>query len=107
MKIRISPDVIRLIAVTAAMEVDGVSRAIPHFPWSSDPKKSIHLRTENEKVHLELHLAFYYGIDLLQASRRVQEQVKRAVENLIGAEVATVDVVVEDVDFIKHEAAKS
>jgi uncharacterized alkaline shock family protein YloU len=106
MKIRISPDVIRRIALAAAMEVDGVSRAVSRFPLSSDPKKSVHLRTENEKVHLELHLAFYYGVDLLQASRRVQEEVKRAVENLIGAEVATVDVVVEDVDFSQHEATK-
>lgn len=104
MKIRVSPDVIRLIAIMAALEVEGVTRSAPRFPLGRDQKRGVSLRVHDSNMELEMHLAFRYGVDLLDTARAVQEAVKRAVENQVGVEVTSVDVVVEDVDFLKPDA---
>ncbi len=104
MRIKVHPEVIRLIAVLAALEVEGVTRAVSRMPLSHDPKRAARLRVEGGRLELELHLAFRYGEDLLAVARQAQQVVQRAVENLVGAEVASVDIVVEDIDFRKTDA---
>ncbi len=105
MKIRVSPDVIRLIAIKAALDVEGVTRSAPRFPLGRDQKRGVSLRVHDSNMELEMHLAFRYGVDLLETARAVQETVKRAVENQVGVEVSSIDIVVEDVDFLKSNAA--
>ncbi|MCR4428932.1 MAG: Asp23/Gls24 family envelope stress response protein [Caldiserica bacterium] len=107
MKIHISPDVIRLIVRKTAMEVEGVTRVIAKAPWSFGLKSAIGLKMEGEKIDLTLHLALRYGVDIMAVCREVQRVVKRAVENLVGIEVSSVDIIVEDIDMVQDEKAKS
>jgi|GEM_PF-1256945 uncharacterized alkaline shock family protein YloU len=107
MKIHIAPDVIRLIAQKTALEIDGVTRISSKMPWSFGLRRAIGIRVLNEKLELTLRLVLRYGVDIMAVCRNVQETVKRAVENLVGIEVTTIDIIVEDIDLVQDEKAKS
>jgi uncharacterized alkaline shock family protein YloU len=104
MRVKVHPEVIRLIAVLSVLEVDGVTRAVSRMPLSHDPKRAARMKVEDGKIQLELHLAFRYGVDILATARLAQDTVKRAVENLVGAEVTSIDIVVEDIDIQRADA---
>ncbi|MGB9552863.1 MAG: Asp23/Gls24 family envelope stress response protein [bacterium] len=48
-----------------------------------------------------------YGVDIMAVCREVQQAVKRAVENLVGIEVSSVDIIVENIDLAQNAQAKS
>lgn len=107
MKIHIAPDVIRLIVQKTALEVEGVTRVTTKAPWSFGLKQAIGLKMEEDKLELTLRLALRYGVDIMAVCREVQQAVKRAVENLVGIEVSSVDIIVEDIDLAQDAKAKS
>ena len=107
MKIHIAPEVIRLIVQKTALEVEGVTRVITKMPWSLGLKRAIELKVANDKLELTLHLALRYGVDIMAVCREVQQAVKRAVENLVGIEVSSVDIIVENIDLAQNAQAKS
>lgn len=102
MRIHIAPNVLRLIASKAALQVDGVTRVISK-PWS---RGGVSLKVVDHKLELTLRLALRYGVDIMEVSKKVQEEVKRALENLVDVEVSSIDLIVEDIDLEDAQAKK-
>ena len=72
-EVQIADEVVTIIAGLAATEVDGV-------------------------VSVDLTLNIEYGMNILETSKKVQEKVKAAMENMTGLEVADVNIHIASVD---------
>ena len=79
-EVQIADEVVTIIAGLAATEVDGV-------------------------VSVDLTLNIEYGMNILETSKKVQEKVKAAIENMTGLEVADVNIHIASVDM-ENEKSK-
>lgn len=108
--ITIAPSVMLTIARHAAEQVRGIARMgqIPVAAgrlFSGNPMgNGIVLEINGDTVQADIYLLVRPGTNMLEASRAVQQAVKRALEDLVGMKVSTVNVHVEDVDYTTEPA---
>ena len=95
--VRISDEVLNVIAATAAMEADGVIRQA----WLSGTRasrkqmaKCTNVAVKNKIVSIQLTIAVKFGAKIHEVSADVQKRVKDAVETMTGLSVAEVNVTV-------------
>ena len=103
--ITIAPSVLITIARYAASQVEGVARTgvIPvdvirvlrGHPMGS----GVVLELGDNKVAVDVYLVLKPGVNMREASKAVQQAIKRAIQELVGMEVSAVNTHVEDVDF--------
>lgn len=115
--IRISEDVISVLADKAIKEIDGIHSLVGRFSDSiavAFGKKSsaagISADTKDGKTAVSVHIAIKYGFRIPEVAWKVQESVKNTVEAMTGLEVTKVNVFVDDVKFpeeIEAEAKKA
>ncbi len=98
-QIQIADEVIAIIAGTAAYEVEGVVTASKISDSSfggifkkSNPSKGIKVNVDDRTVVIDAEIAVYYGINITETARRVQENIKSAVESMTGLSVIAVNV---------------
>lgn len=104
-KIKIANDIIMTIAQHSAKEVEGIisiKGGVPRgmmelFENKNDIKKNIKLQDGDDPVIINLSVAVDYGVVIPQVVRKVQDNVKRAVEAMADIPVAKVNVFVQDV----------
>lgn len=108
--IKISNDVIATIAGTAAMEVEGVvgmssnlAGGISELLGKKNPGKGVKVDIRDKEVSVEMHLLLEYGAKLNDVSLKVQEETKKAIENMTDLDVKTVNVYVEGISRTKNE----
>ena len=99
--VRVSDEVIVVIAGTAALEIDGVVGIGGQHLSNLNNKvvrkhmiRGIRLKIDNDEVKLGIAIAVKYGYKISDVSIKVQERVKTAVETMTGLNVKTVSVVV-------------
>jgi uncharacterized alkaline shock family protein YloU len=93
---RISPDVLARYAADAAREVPGVSGLVEgHLPR----QRGVQIGDEGERLSVELHIAVAWGASLHQVGREVQRRVAEYLVRMADAPPATVDVVVDEIEF--------
>ena len=104
-------DVIAIIAGLAASEVQGVaamSGGIADGVASALGRKNltrgVKVEVGNEQLSVDLAMIFYYGVEIPAVAKAVQENVKKAVENMTGLEVVEVNISVMGVRFEKETA---
>ena len=97
--VHISEEVLAAIAAAAALEVDGVSSLaanlgsdIAELLGKKNLTKGIHVKTEENKVAVELSVLINYGHTIPEVGRAIQENVKNAVESMTGLDVDAVNV---------------
>lgn len=102
--IRIHHGVIAAISRTAALNVPGVvemsgslADGLASMIGKATFDRGIKVETEGHGVSVELHLVLEYGVRIPQVAWRVQNEVRRAIEEMTGKNVKTVDVVVQNV----------
>ena len=112
--IKISNDVIATIAGTAAMEVEGVvgmnsnlAGGISELLGKKNPGKGVKVDIKDKEVSVEMHLILEYGAKLNDVSLKVQEETKKAIENMTDLDVKTVNVYVEGISRTKNEETDS
>ncbi len=82
------PGVIRLAEVTGS-----VNRVLRRG------QEGIRLRIEEQQVEVDLYLILDGNRNLRELSRNVQQQVARAIQELVGMEVSGIHIHIEDVEY--------
>lgn len=108
-EIRISSEVVSVIASNAAMEVKGVASLgggiagnISQVLGRKNPFKGIKVEvTENRDVNIDLHIVVEYGARIPDVAWRIQERIKQNVEKMTGLHVNEINIHVQGVSFEK------
>jgi uncharacterized alkaline shock family protein YloU len=103
-KTTVAPEVLTTIARLSALEVTGVS----HFAEVSGGVNRFFKRGNGDGVRIEakdnialvdLHLILKPDVNIREVSRNVQQNVARAIHEIVGMDVAEVNVHIEDIDY--------
>ena len=89
-EVKIADEVVAIIAALAATEVDGVASMAGN------------ITNEVGVVTVSLALNLKYDYSIMEVTKKVQEKVKNAVENMTGLEVADVNIKVAGVEMEKQ-----
>ncbi len=106
--INISEDVISMIAVEAIKEVEGVggitnAGAGKEFLGKKHPFKGIRVSVEEDKVTVDTCILVTYGNPVNEVAKQVQTSVSKAVGDMTGLTVESVNVNVSGVVFEKDK----
>ena len=104
--IRVSEEVVAIIAGIAATEVEGVSSMAGNITNEIVSKlgmknlsKGIFVEVLDEEIKVDVALNIAYGYAIPEISAKVQERVKTSVENMTGLTVAVVNIRIASVDM--------
>ena len=103
--IKISNDVVAVIAGVAVSEVRGVASMQGGFAGGitevlsgkKNLAKGIKVEVENEKAKIDVNIIVEYGTRIPDVAFEIQNRVKKSVENMTGLKVAEVNVHVQGV----------
>lgn len=105
-EVRVSEEVVAIIAGLAATEVEGVSSMAGNITNEIVSKlgmknlsKGIFVEVLEDEIKVDVALNIAYGYAIPEISAKVQEKVKTSVENMTGLTVAVVNVRVASVDM--------
>lgn len=105
-KVTIAPNVLATIVRQTALEQRGVRRLSP-IPPRVRPRVGVASATEaglyvihtDQGAQVEVHVAAEHGVNLLHLGEALQCAIVRAIEEMLGLEVAAVDVYIDEVDL--------
>jgi uncharacterized alkaline shock family protein YloU len=103
-KIFVAPGVLITVAKLAALSVPGVVRMSP-VPGGVNQlfrlgiSRGVRIETEGDAVDTELFLVVQPDADVSEVARKVQQEVGRAITEIIGLKAGEIIVHIEDVDF--------
>lgn len=108
-KTTVAPDVLINIARLSALSVTGVSRMADVSGGVNRLfKRGIHdgvrIEVEDNVVVIDLYLVLKDEVNIREVSRNVQLQVARAIEEMVGMDIGSIDVHIEEIDFDEAEA---
>ncbi len=108
-KTTVSPDVLTTIARLAALSVPGVSRLAPvsggvNQLFKRGAGDGVRIETEENTVYVDLHLVLQQDVNIREVSRNVQQNVARAIQEMVGMDVGHVNIHIEDIDYVDSEA---
>ncbi len=101
--ITIAPGVLVTIARLSSLGVEGVAGVAP-LPGGVNRLfrrgvEGVRIEVDENEVEVDLHLLLTAGSNVRDVSRRVQAEVARAIEHMVGMKVRRIDVHVEDIDY--------
>lgn len=98
-EVRIADEVVAIIAGLAATEVKGVASMAGNVTNELVSKlgmknlsKGVKVVVTSEAVSVDISLNIEYGYSIPKTSKKVQEKVKQAIENMTGLQVLEVNV---------------
>ncbi len=108
-KTTVSPEVLTTIARQAALDVPGVSRLAPvsggvNRFFKRGISDGIRIETQENTVYVDLHLILLQDVNIREVSRNAQQQVARAIQEMVGMDVGEVNIHIEDIDYRDNEA---
>jgi uncharacterized alkaline shock family protein YloU len=99
--VTVEPSVLETIARLTALQVPGVvglaERDMDRFLGISS--RSVNVEVRDDKVIADLHLIAGPDISLLELGRKVQYEVTRAIQKMLGMPVEAVNIHIEDVIY--------
>lgn len=109
-KTTVAPDVLVTIAKMSALSVPGVSRmANVSGGVNRLFKRGVHdgvrIEVEDNVVVANLYLVLNPDVNIRDVSRNVQRQVARAIQEMIGMEIGSIDIHIEEIDYEGEPAA--
>jgi uncharacterized alkaline shock family protein YloU len=109
-KIEIAPEVIQIISGIAASSVEGViglsggtAANINQLLGRKNLKKGIHVDL-GEQLAVDLSIVVQYGFNIPELGRKVQEEVKQAIENMTGLQVDQVSVKISGIKMPANDS---
>jgi len=104
----IAPGVLVRIAQLTSLSVPGVAGLSPvaggvNRLFKRETGDGVHIELTDNSVAADLFLTLDYGVEVRKVSRKVQRDVARALEDMVGMQVTRVDVHIEEIIF-EHEA---
>ncbi|RLC63978.1 MAG: hypothetical protein DRI79_10955 [Chloroflexi bacterium] len=99
-KITIAPEVLETIARLTALAVPGVARLTspPGVPRLLR-HDGVQIEVTGNSVRVKLYVATEPDVNMLSVGRQIQAEVTRAIQDMVGMEVRSVDVHIEDVAY--------
>ena len=103
-KTTIAPDVLVSIARLTTLNVDGVSR-MAEEPSSVNRLLKRHagggvqLEVQDDSVFADLSVILKNDVNIREVSHRIQQQVSRAISEMVGLQVGRVNVHIYDIDY--------
>ncbi|QRN86543.1 Asp23/Gls24 family envelope stress response protein [Clostridia bacterium] len=102
--VKISEEVLAAIASLATKEVDGVAEIIgakqnSFLGGKKSLGKGIKITLDNEEAVIEMSISVRYGEVLVDVAKKIQESVKKSVENMTDIPVREVNVNIAGIDF--------
>ena len=103
-KTTVSPDVLITIARLSALSVPGVSR-MAQVPggvnrlFKRGAHEGVRLQVTDNTVFANLYLILKKDVNIREVSRNVQNQVARALQEMVGMEIGEIEIHIEDIDF--------
>lgn len=98
--VKISNDILLLIASIAAQEVEGVYGLVGKSEGkdkrTKETIKGVSMNIEGQEISISLNAIFNEGVRILEVAQNVQENVKKQIEIMTGLSVVKVDVNVEN-----------
>lgn len=111
--IRIADEVVSIVAGLAATEIEGVAGmsggiagGIAEALGKKNFSKGVKVDVGEEEAAVDLFLIVRYGSRIPDVAWAVQENVKKAIENMTGLKVVRVNVHVQGVNFPQHAKAE-
>lgn len=106
-KTTIAPEVLMNIARLTALSVPGVSK-LAMLPtgvnrlFKPGVDEGVSISVENNTVFVDLYLILHRDINARNVSRTVQQKVSRAISEMVGMEVGSVNIHIEDIDYSNY-----
>lgn len=104
-KITIAPEVLETTARLTTLAVPGVARLIsPPGMQRLLRHDGVKIQVVENNVRVKLYVVAEPRINMLSVGRQIQVEVTRAIQDMVGMEVKSVDVYIEDVVHSSEEA---
>lgn len=99
-KITIAPEVLETIARLTTLAVPGVARLIsPPGMRRILRHPGVEIEVIGNSVRVKLYVVTESHANMLSTGRQIQAEVTRAIQDMVGMEVQSVDVYIEDVAY--------
>jgi uncharacterized alkaline shock family protein YloU len=99
-KITIAPEVLETTARLTTLAVPGVARmASPPGMQRLVGTDGVRVEVAGNKVQVKLYIVTEPDVNMLNVGRQIQAEVTRAIQDMVGMEVQSVDVHIEDVSY--------
>ncbi|WP_251859490.1 Asp23/Gls24 family envelope stress response protein [Clostridium sp. Marseille-Q2269] len=103
--VKISDEVVGVIAGLAATEIDGivgmssgvVGGITQILKGKKNISKGVKVNVGEESASIDLYVVVEYGVKIPEVAQKVQEDVKRSVETMTGLTVSSVNIHVQNV----------
>ncbi len=108
-KTTVSPEVLTTIARMAALSVPGVKRMAPVLGgvdriFRRGANDGVQIVIHENSVSADLYLILKQDVNLREVGRDVQQQVTRAIQEMVGMDVNRIDIHIENIDYEAAEA---
>lgn len=103
-KTTIAPEVLHTIARLTTLNIEGVSRlcntpsAINRL-FSHGFCEGSRIEIQDDTVFIDLYVILKNGVNVREVSHNIQQQVARAISDMVGMQVGRVDVHIDDIDY--------
>jgi len=97
-QITIAPEVLETVIRLATLAVPGVRHMItPPGVWRFLGRDGVKIEVDDNTVHTDVYIVIEPNANMLAVGRQIQAEVTRAIHDMIGMNVGSVDVHIEDV----------
>jgi uncharacterized alkaline shock family protein YloU len=109
-KITVAPDVLVNIARLSALSVAGVSRMANvtggvNRLFKRGVHDGVRIEVDDNIMVADLYIILKRDVNIREVSRNVQQQVARAIQEMIGMEIGSIDIHIENIDFDEEAAS--
>ncbi len=109
-KTTIAPEVLITIARLTTLSVPGVSQFCVDPPGVSRIFKrnfiqGVRADVKEGSVYVDIHVILKNDVNMREVSRNIQQQVSRAISEMVGMNVGGVNVHIEDIDITRENEA--
>ncbi|HUT17570.1 MAG TPA: Asp23/Gls24 family envelope stress response protein [Anaerolineae bacterium] len=108
--VTIAPEVLVTIAQLTTQDAQGVhemspawTREVNRFFGNEHVGDGVQIKVEDGEVIVDLYIIVDHDVNMLQLGRKLQFEVTRAIEEMVGMDVRTVNVHIEDVCYAPEE----
>jgi uncharacterized alkaline shock family protein YloU len=108
-KTTVAPDVLVTIARLSALSVPGVSRMAQvtggvNRLFKRGVHDGVRIEVEDNVIVANLYLVLKPDVNIREVSRNVQQQVARALQEMVGMDIGEIEIHIEDMDYEEIEA---
>ncbi len=108
-KTTVSPEALTTIARMAALSVPGVKKLAPVLGgvdriFRRGVNDGVQITIRENTVSADIYLVLKQDVNIREVGRNVQQQVTRAIQEMVGMDVGRIDIHIENIDYEAAEA---